>query len=548
MGSDKFNTDFKHWYKDAIIYQLHVRTFYDANGDGVGDFQGLTAKLDYIVSLGVNTLWLMPFFKSPGDDDGYDVTDFKCIDARYGSFGDFREFICAAHERGLRIIIELVLNHTSDEHPWFQRARHAAPGSSERDFYVWSEDDQKFSDARVIFTDSENSNWTWDPIAGAHYWHRFYEHQPDLNYRNPDVLRSILDVMHFWLDFGVDGFRLDAVPYLMERDGTSSESLPETHEILRTIRQSICGRDADIVLLAEANQQPERVMEYFGDGDECQMAFHFPLMPQLFMAVAKGIRQPIVSVVERTNDIPESCQWAIFLRNHDELSLEMVTRKEREEMWSAYAPNEEARINLGIRRRLAPLMDNDRSRIELMHSLLLSLQGSPVIYYGDEIGMGDNIKLEDRHGVRTPMQWSDRKNAEFSSSHSHSLTLPIIDQGVHSYELVNVEAQEEAENSLLNWIRQAISIRTENKCFSRGTCQFRETENEAVLSYVRESGNNRVLCMFNLSSEWQETEFLAAPEFGKTSSLLGKLNFVTIGDSVLKLRLKPYQYVWLALS
>lgn len=314
LGSDKLKTDLKRWYKDAIIYQLHVRTFHDANGDGVGDFQGLTAKLDYIVSLGVNTLWLMPFFKSPGDDDGYDVTDFKCIDARYGSFEDFREFICAAHERGLRIIIELVLNHTSDDHPWFQRARRATPGSSERDFYVWSEDDQKFSDARVIFTDSENSNWTWDPIANAHYWHRFYEHQPDLNYRNPDVLRSILDVMHFWLDFGVDGFRLDAVPYLMERDGTPSESLPETHEILRTIRQSICGRDADIVLLAEANQPSKKVMEYFGDGDECQMAFHFPLMPQLFMAVAKGLRQPIVSIVERTKHILESCQWAIFLR------------------------------------------------------------------------------------------------------------------------------------------------------------------------------------------------------------------------------------------
>jgi len=532
------------WYKDAVIYQLHVRTFFDSDGNGTGDFQGLIQKLDYILELGANTVWIMPFFRSPGDDDGYDVTDYRAVDPRYGNLNDFRNFVSAAHARGLRVIIELVLNHTSDDHPWFQRARRSEIGSTDRDYYVWSKNDDKFSQARVIFTDVENSNWTWDPIANAHYWHRFYEHQPDLNYNNPAVVQSMIEVMQYWIDQDIDGFRLDAVPYLIEREGTSSESLAETHRILKRIRKSVCERNPDIVLIAEANQPTEKVMEYFGDGDECHMAFHFPLMPQIFMAIAKGKGQPIISAVTRTLDIPDSCQWAIFLRNHDELSLEMVSDKDRQYLWSAYAPEEEARINLGIRRRLAPLMDNDRQRIELMHALLLSLPGSPVLYYGDEIGMGDNIALADRHGVRTPMQWTDEANGGFSSNAEDDLTLPVISDGAYGFRRVNVASQLDDAGSLLNWVRHALAVRSEHDCFGRGTCRILETNNESVISFIRDYAGDIVLCSFNLSSDQQAANIQLNPDLPAPSVLLGSGDLQTGGKGLLAATFAPYAYHW----
>ena len=394
------------WHKDAVIYQLHVKSFVDADGDGIGDFKGLEGRLDYLSALGINTIWLLPFYPSPGKDDGYDITDYKAIREEFGNLEDFRRFVAAAHRRSIRVLIELVVNHTSDKHPWFQRARRAPPGSPERDFYVWSETDDKFEETRIIFVDTERSNWSWDPVAQSYYWHRFYSHQPDLNFRNPAVVDELISIMSFWLDMGVDGFRLDAIPHLVERDETTNENLPETHTLLKHIRKTIDQAYSGRILLAEANQWPEEARQYFGQGDECHMAFHFPLMPRIFTAIARADKQSIVTIVSQTMDIPKGCQWAIFLRNHDELTLEMVTQEERTFLWDTYASDKRARLNLGIRRRLSPLMGQDRRKIELLHVLLLSLPGSPVLYYGDEIGMGDNIDLGDRNGVRTPMQWS----------------------------------------------------------------------------------------------------------------------------------------------
>ncbi|MBV8335287.1 MAG: maltose alpha-D-glucosyltransferase, partial [Alphaproteobacteria bacterium] len=429
------------WYKDAVIYQLHVKSFFDANNDGVGDFKGLLQKLDYIAELGVTAVWLLPFYPSPRRDDGYDISDYRGVHPEYGSLAEVRRFIHEAHERGLRVITELVVNHTSDQHPWFQRARRAKPGSSARDFYVWSDDDHKYAGTRVIFLDTEKSNWTWDEEAGAYFWHRFYSHQPDLNFDNPSVLKEVLSVMRFWLDMGVDGLRLDAVPYLVEREGTSNENLPETHAILRRIRAELDRHAAGRMLLAEANQWPEDAQAYFGEGDECHMCFHFPLMPRMYMAIAREDRFPITDIMRQTPEIPGNCQWAVFLRNHDELTLEMVTDKERDYLWQTYAADRRARLNLGIRKRLAPLLERDRRRIELMNGLLFSMPGTPVIYYGDEIGMGNNIHLGDRDGVRTPMQWSPDRNGGFSRADPASLVLPVIMDPLYGYEAVNVEAQ-----------------------------------------------------------------------------------------------------------
>jgi maltose alpha-D-glucosyltransferase/alpha-amylase len=460
------------WYKDAVIYQLHIKSFFDANNDGVGDFAGVMAKLDYIVELGVDTIWLLPFYPSPRRDDGYDIAEYRDVHEDYGSLADVRRFIAAAHERGLRIITELVVNHTSDQHPWFQRARAAKPGSAARNFYVWSDTDQAYSGTRIIFLDTEKSNWTWDPVAGAYFWHRFYSHQPDLNYDNPQVLKAVLSVMHFWLDLGVDGLRLDAVPYLVEREGTNNENLPETHDILRKIREDLDEHYEGKLLLAEANQWPEDAQEYFGTGDECHMSFHFPLMPRMYMAIAREDRFPITDIMRQTPEIPEGCQWAIFLRNHDELTLEMVTSSERDYLWNVYAADRRARINLGIRRRLAPLLERDRRRIELMNSLLLTMPGTPVIYYGDEIGMGDNIHLGDRDGVRTPMQWSPDRNGGFSRADPQSLVLPPLRDTLYGYEAVNVESQARDPHSLLNWMRRMLAKRREYNAFGRGKLRF----------------------------------------------------------------------------
>ncbi|HEY6432009.1 MAG TPA: maltose alpha-D-glucosyltransferase, partial [Acetobacteraceae bacterium] len=457
------------WYKDAVIYQLHLKSFFDANNDGVGDFAGLLQKLDYIVSLGVSAIWLLPFYPSPRRDDGYDISDYRGVHPDYGHLPDARRFIAAAHERGLKVITELVVNHTSDQHPWFQRARQAKPGSQYRDFYVWSQDDHKYASTRVIFIDTLRSNWTWDETAGAYYWHRFYSHQPDLNFDNPRVLREVLSVMRYWLAMGVDGLRLDAVPYLVEREGTNNENLPETHEVLKQIRAAVDASFPDRMLLAEANQWPEDTKEYFGNGDECHMAFHFPLMPRMYMAIAREDRFPITDILRQTPDIPATCQWAIFLRNHDELTLEMVTNSERDYLWETYAADRRARLNLGIRRRLAPLLERDRRRIELMNYLLLTMPGTPVIYYGDEIGMGDNIHLGDRDGVRTPMQWSPDRNGGFSRADPSSLVLPTIMDPLYGYEAVNVEAQTRDPHSLLNWTRRVLAVRRQHRSFGRGT-------------------------------------------------------------------------------
>ncbi len=487
------------WYRDAIIYQLHVKSFHDANGDGIGDFPGLIAKLDYIVSLGVNVIWLLPFYPSPRLDDGYDISEYKAVHPDYGTIADVKRFIRAAHERGIRVVTELVINHTSDQHPWFQRARLAKPGSPHRNYYVWSDNDQLYSGTRIIFLDTERSNWTWDATAGAYFWHRFYSHQPDLNFDNPAVIKAVLGVMRFWLDLGVDGLRLDAVPYLIERDGTSNENLPETHAVLKRIRAELDASFPDRMLLAEANMWPEDTQAYFGDGDECHMAFHFPLMPRMYMAIAQEDRFPITDIMRQTPDIPEGCQWAIFLRNHDELTLEMVTDKERDYLWNFYATDKRARINLGIRRRLAPLLERDRRRIELMNSLLLSMPGTPVIYYGDELGMGDNIFLGDRDGVRTPMQWSPDRNGGFSRADPASLVLPPIMDPLYGFEAVNVEAQARDPHSLLNWTRRILAVRKEHQAFGRGSLRFLYPKNRKAFAYLREHDGETILCVANLS-------------------------------------------------
>jgi len=536
------------WYKDAIIYQLHIKSFFDANGDGIGDFKGLHEKLDHIASLGATAIWLLPFFPSPRRDDGYDIADYGDVSPDYGTMDDFRAFVDAAHERGIRVVIELVINHTSDQHPWFQRARHAPPGSPERDFYVWSDTDQKFPETRIIFLDTEKSNWTWDPVAGAYYWHRFYSHQPDLNFDNPAVLEELLEVMRFWLETGIDGFRLDAIPYLIEREGTINENLPETHEILKKIRAALDSTHPGKMLLAEANQWPEDTREYFGEGDECNMAFHFPLMPRMYMAIAKEDRFPITDIMRQTPEIPENCQWAIFLRNHDELTLEMVTDEERDYLWNTYAADRRARINLGIRRRLAPLMERDRRRIELMNALLLSMPGTPVLYYGDEIGMGDNIYLGDRDGVRTPMQWSPDRNGGFSKADPARLVLPPIMDPLYGYEAVNVEAQVADAHSLLNWTRRMLALRGKHAAFGRGSLRFLAPGNRKILAYMREYQGETILCVANLSRLPQAVELDLSEFEGRVPiELTGMSPFPPIGQLTYLLTMPPYGFFWFQL-
>ena len=481
------------WYKDAIIYELHVRAFKDSNADGIGDFPGLIQKMDYLQDLGVTCMWLLPFFPSPLKDDGYDISDYMNVHPMYGTLDDFRPFLDAAHDRGLQVMIELVVNHTSDQHPWFQAARQAPLGSPERDFYVWSDTEEKYKDARIIFTDTERSNWTWDPVAKQYYWHRFFSHQPDLNYDNPRVVDEVLKVMRFWLDMGVDALRVDAIPYLVERDGTSCENLPETHAIIKTLRREIDADYSNRMLLAEANQWPTDVRPYFGDGDECHMAFHFPLMPRIYMALRQEDRLPITDIIAQTPAIPDTCQWGLFLRNHDELTLEMVTNDERDYMYLAYSADPRMRINLGIRRRLAPLVDNNRRRIELLNSLLLSFPGTPILYYGDEIGMGDNIYLGDRNGVRTPMQWNADRNAGFSTATPARLYSPVIMDPVWGYEAINVEAQQSDPSSLLNWMRNMIALRKLFSVFGRGSIEFLDPANRKILAYLRTYEDEQVL-------------------------------------------------------
>lgn len=536
------------WYRDAVIYQVHVKSFHDANNDGIGDFRGLIAKLDYIASLGVDTIWVLPFYPSPLRDDGYDIAEYRAVHPDYGTMRDAREFIEQAHRRGLRVITELVINHTSDQHPWFQRARRAKPGSAARDFYVWSDTDQKYADTRVIFCSTENSNWTWDPVAGAYYWHRFFSHQPDLNFDNPQVLKAVIAVMRFWLAMGVDGLRLDAIPYLCEREGTHNENLPETHAILKQMRAIIDAEFPHRMLLAEANMWPEDCAGYFGDGDECQMAFHFPLMPRMYMAIAQEDRFPIVDAMRQTPDIPDTCQWAIFLRNHDELTLEYVTDNERDYLWDVYASETRARLNQGIRRRLAPLMERDRRRIELMDSLLLSMPGTPVMYYGDEIGMGDNIHLGDRDGVRTPMQWSPDRNGGFSRADPERLILPAVQGTLYGYEAVNVEAQSRDPHSLLNWTRRMLGVRQRHRAFGRGGIRFLRPANRKVLAYLRSHEGETLLCVANLSRTAQAVELGLAEFAGLTPvELLGGAAFPPIGQLSYLLTLPPYGFYWFVL-
>jgi maltose alpha-D-glucosyltransferase/alpha-amylase len=537
------------WYKDAIIYQAHVRAFFDSTNDGMGDFPGLTQKLEYLQGLGINTLWLLPFYPSPLRDDGYDIADYKSVHPSYGTLDDFDRFMAEAHRRGIRVITELVINHTSDQHPWFQLARRAAPGSPEREFYVWSETNRKYEGVRIIFTDTETSNWSWDDTAKAYYWHRFFHHQPDLNFDNPEVLRAVNRVMQFWLDRGVDGLRLDAVPYLIEREGTICENLDETHEVLKQIRKALDARYDDRMLLAEANQWPADVHPYFGDGDECHMAFHFPLMPRMFMAVRQEDRHPIVEIMRQTPDIPENCQWAMFLRNHDELTLEMVTDEERDYMYQAYAADPQMRINVGIRRRLAPLMENSRRRIELLHSLLFSMPGTPVVYYGDEIGMGDNIYLGDRNGVRTPMQWTGDRNGGFSRADPARLYAPPIMDPVYGYQAINVEAQERSPFSLLNWVKRMIGLRRQFKVFGRGTIEFLPAENRKVLAYVRKYQDDTVLCVANLSRSVQPVELDLTRFKGMTPvEMLGLTEFPPVGERPYFLTLQGYTFYWFRLQ
>ncbi|MGN6317740.1 maltose alpha-D-glucosyltransferase [Trinickia sp.] len=537
------------WYKDAIIYQVHVKSFFDANNDGVGDFAGLIAKLDYIAELGVNTIWLLPFYPSPRRDDGYDIADYRNVHPDYGTLADARRFIQGAHARGMRVITELVINHTSDQHPWFQRARRAKPGSNHRNYYVWSDSDKKYEGTRIIFIDTEPSNWTHDPVAGAYYWHRFYSHQPDLNFDNPAVMREVLQVMRFWLDMGIDGLRLDAVPYLVEREGTSNENLPETHAILKRIRATIDAEYPNRMLLAEANQWPEDVQEYFGNEDECHMAFHFPLMPRIYMAIASEDRFPITDIMRQTPELPPSCQWAIFLRNHDELTLEMVTDSERDYLWNTYASDRRARLNLGIRRRLAPLMERDRRRIELINSLLLSMPGTPVIYYGDELGMGDNIHLGDRDGVRTPMQWSSDRNGGFSRADPEQLVLPPVMGTLYGFDAINVESQTRDPHSLLNWTRRMLATRRSKHAFGRGTIRFLRPSNRKILAYLREmEGEAPILCVANLSRAPQAVELDLSEFAGRVPvEMTADSVFPAIGQLTYLLTFPPYGFLWFLL-
>jgi maltose alpha-D-glucosyltransferase/alpha-amylase len=546
------------WFKDALIYQLHVKAYQDSDGDGIGDFKGLMQRLDHVQSLGATAIWMLPFYPSPLRDDGYDIAEYKSVNPQYGDIEDFRRLVDEAHRRGLKVITELVINHTSDQHEWFQRARRAPKGSPERDFYVWSDDPTKWMDlTRVIFNDTHDSNWSWDPVAEQFYWHRFFDHQPDLNFDNPEVLAEVLDVMHFWLDMGVDGLRLDAIPYLVERDGTNNENLPETHDVLKAIRADLDAHYEGRMLLAEANQWPEDTRPYFGEGDECHMGFHFPLMPRMYMAVAQEDRHAISDILRQTPEIPEDCQWAIFLRNHDELTLEMVTDRERDYLWDTYAADRRARINMGIRRRLAPLMQNDRRKIELLNSMLFSMPGTPVLYYGDEIGMGDNIYLGDRDGVRTPMQWSADRNAGFSRAVPQRLYLPAIQDPVYGYDAVNVEAQSENPSSYLNWMRRMVAVRQRHPVFGRGEIDLLYPANRKVLAYVRrakgveagEPGDQAVLCVANLSRSAQAVELDLSRYEGRVPvELVGQSPFPPVGELPYMLTLPAYGFYWFLLA
>ncbi len=535
------------WYKDAIIYQVHVRTFYDNNKDGIGDFQGLEQKLEYLQELGVNALWLMPFFPSPLRDAGYDIADYRSVNPSYGNLEDFRRFLDSAHERGIRVIIEMVLNHTSDQHPWFQQSR-SSRENPYRDWYVWSETDTRYKETRIIFIDTELSNWAWDPISKAYYWHRFFSHQPDLNYDNPAVREEMWNVMKFWLEAGVDGFRLDAVPYLTEREGTNCENLPETHEILKDYRRRLDEQFPGRMLLAEANQWPAVLRPYFADGDEFHMAFHFPLMPRMFMGVKLEDRKPITEILQQTPEIPASCQWCLFLRNHDELTLEMVADIERDYMYDVYAQNKTMRLNLGIRRRLAPLLENDRRRIELMNGILMSMPGTPIIYYGDEIGMGDNINLGDRDGVRTPMQWSGGWDAGFSTVELERLCAPLISDPIYGYPAINVLSQQRTPHSLFSWMRQMIAVRRSTRVFGNGSIEFLYPANHRILAYVRRFENETVLVVNNLSSAAQAVELdLQRFKGNILIEMFGRNIFPRVGQLPYLLTLGPYQFYWFRL-
>jgi maltose alpha-D-glucosyltransferase / alpha-amylase len=537
------------WYKDAVIYQLHIKTFYDSNGDGIGDFKGLTEKLGYLQELGVTALWLLPFYPSPLKDDGYDIADFKAIHPAYGTLADFKAFMRAARKRNMKVITELVINHTSDQHPWFQRSRRSKPCSAWRNFYVWSDTPEKYKDARIIFQDFESSNWTWDPVAKAYFWHRFYSHQPDLNFDNPKVHEAIFKALDFWMDMGVDGLRLDAIPYLYEREGTNCENLSETHAFLKKLRQRMDEKYQGRMFLAEANQWPEDAVQYFGEGDECHMSFHFPLMPRLYMAVHMESRFPVTEILDTTPAIPESCQWAIFLRNHDELTLEMVTDEERDYMYRAYARDARMRVNLGIRRRLAPLMGNHRRRIELMYALLLCLPGTPILYYGDEIGMGDNIYLGDRNGVRTPMQWSPDRNAGFSRCNPHQLYLPVITDPEYHFGVLNVEAQKQNRHSLFWWIRRLLTLRSRIPAFSRGDLVFLEPENPKILAFIRQYEKQSVLVVVNLSRFVQYAELdMQAYEGAIPVEIFGNTPFPGITNDSYFLTLGPHGFYWFLLT
>ena len=536
------------WYKDAIIYQTHIKSFRDSNADGYGDFPGMIEKLDYVQQLGADCLWLLPFYPSPLRDDGYDIGEYKAINPQFGTLEDFQRFMDEAHRRGIRVITELVINHTSDQHEWFQRARHSPKGSPERDFYVWSDDPNKYSGTRIIFTDTELSNWTWDPVAQQFYWHRFFSHQPDLNFGNPAVIEAVIDVMRFWLDFGVDGLRLDAIPYLIEREGTNCENLPETHVVLQKLRTALDAEYPGRIFLAEANQWPSDVIPYFGDGKECHMAFHFPLMPRMYMALRREDRSAIVDILAQTPPIPADCQWAIFLRNHDELTLEMVTDEERDYMYREYARDSRMRINVGIRRRLAPLLDGGRRQIELMNALLLSMPGTPIIYYGDEIGMGDNVHLGDRNGVRTPMQWNADRNAGFSEADNAALYFPVIVDPPYGYYNVNVHAAERTQTSLLRWMRRVIRVRRESKAFGRGSFEFLFPENRSVLAFIREHEGDRILCVNNLSRFVQPTHLSLERYSGWTlEEMFGKIPFPVITDAPYFITLGPHNFFWFRL-
>ncbi len=537
------------WYKKALFYEIHLRGFFDANADGSGDFRGLTEKLDYLQWLGVDCIWLLPMFASPLRDGGYDIADFYTVHPDYGTIDDVRAFIDAAHERGMRVIADLVMNHTSSDHAWFQRARTATAGTSERDWYVWSDTVHRYDDARIIFVDTETSNWTWDETAGAYYWHRFFSHQPDLNYDNPEVQEAMLDVLRFWLDLGLDGFRLDAVPYLFEREGTICENLDETHAFLKRVRTTVDAEYPDRVLLAEANQWPEDVVEYFGEGDECHMAFHFPVMPRMFMSVRREEATPMYEILERTPEIPGICQWGLFLRNHDELTLEMVTDEERDYMYGEYAKDPRMKINVGIRRRLAPLLDGGRGELELMHAILFSLPGSPVLYYGDEIAMGDNVFLGDRDGVRTPMQWTGDRNGGFSRADFAQLYAPPLMDPVYGYQAVNVEAQLRMPTSFLRWLKRFIALRKEHPVFGLGSYEPLNPDNTRIFAHVRSFEEDVVLCVHNLARSAQAVQLdLSAYEGRWPEEMLGRTRFPRIGELPYLLTLAPRGWFWFLLT